>query len=165
MATKKTKKPKVVKNAKPTPKKKGRPTDYNNSLADRICNEISTSNKGLYHICKDNEDFPHPSTVYDWIAKHKIFADKYARARELQADMFAAEVVMIADTPCEGIKVISKPTGDEITKGDMTEHRRLQMDARKWASSKLAPKKYGDKIQTEHSGEVTVTQITGMKVQ
>ena len=28
----------------------------------------------------------------------------------------------------------------------MIEHRRLQVDARKWAAGKLAPKKYGDKL-------------------
>ncbi len=38
----------------------------------------------------------------------------------------------------------------------MIEHRRLQVDARKWYAGKLRPKVYGDKIQQEHSGEVTV---------
>jgi hypothetical protein len=28
-------------------------------------------------------------------------------------------------------------------------HRRLQVDARKWAASKLAPKKYGDKLDID----------------
>lgn len=29
---------------------------------------------------------------------------------------------------------------------------RLRVDARKWLASRMAPKKYGDKIQAEHSG-------------
>lgn len=35
--------------------------------------------------------------------------------------------------------------------------QRLKIDAKKWELSKLNPKKYGDKIQQEHSGEVKTT--------
>jgi hypothetical protein len=34
----------------------------------------------------------------------------------------------------------------------MIEHRRLQIDARKWLIGKMAPKKYGDKQTHEHAG-------------
>jgi hypothetical protein len=37
----------------------------------------------------------------------------------------------------------------------MIERARLKVDARKWVAAKLKPKKYGDKLQTEHSGEIT----------
>ena len=42
--------------------------------------------------------------------------------------------------------------GEEITIGDAVDRTRLQIDARKWYASKLAPKKYGDKVQQEVSG-------------
>ena len=35
--------------------------------------------------------------------------------------------------------------------------QRLKIDSKKWELSKLNPKKYGDKIQQEHSGEVKTT--------
>ena len=35
--------------------------------------------------------------------------------------------------------------------------QRLKIAAKKWELSKLNPKKYGDKIQQEHSGEVKTT--------
>ena len=35
--------------------------------------------------------------------------------------------------------------------------QRLKIDAKKWELSKLNPKKYGNKIQQEHSGEVKTT--------
>jgi hypothetical protein len=38
--------------------------------------------------------------------------------------------------------------------------QRLKIDAKKWELSKLKPKKYGDKIQTEHSGEITTNVIS-----
>jgi hypothetical protein len=31
--------------------------------------------------------------------------------------------------------------------GDMLGHRRLQVEARKWYAAKLAPKKYGDRLE------------------
>jgi hypothetical protein len=60
----------------------------------------------------------------------------------------------IADTPVIGTKTVSKATGTETTEGDMIEHRRLQVEARKWILAKMLPKVYGDKITAEHTGNV-----------
>ena len=38
--------------------------------------------------------------------------------------------------------------------------QRLKIDSKKWELSKLNPKKYGDKIQQEHSGELKTTIIS-----
>lgn len=94
---------------------------------------------------------PTQSMVYRWLAddRHKKFREQYARARELQADTLADEILDIANTPQIGTKTVSKSTGLEITEGDMIEHRRLQVDARKWYASKLAPKKYGERQQID----------------
>ena len=54
----------------------------------------------------------------------------------------------------------TKADGSTETKdGDMIERARRQVDSRKWLLSKLAPKKYGDKLQTEHSGIMRVVAI------
>ena len=37
------------------------------------------------------------------------------------------------------------------------QHAKLRIDTRKWLLSKLAPQRYGDRIQHEHSGDVVVT--------
>ena len=34
---------------------------------------------------------------------------------------------------------------------------RLRMDALKWAASKIAPKKYGDKVEVEQTGNTALT--------
>jgi hypothetical protein len=36
---------------------------------------------------------------------------------------------------------------EKISTGDMVERSRLQIDSRKWLAAKLAPKKYGDKLE------------------
>jgi hypothetical protein len=61
----------------------------------------------------------------------------YAHARERQQEVFAAEVVLIADTEPDPARA------------------RNRMDARKWHASKVAPKKWGDKIEIDAKVEAT----------
>lgn len=118
---------------------------YTNEVAMAICDRLAAG-ESLLSICKD-DDMPSRSVVHEWIVENRHgFADKYARAREIQADTLADEVLQIANTPQMGTKSVSKATGMEVTEGDMIEHRRLQVDARKWYLAKVAPKKYGDKL-------------------
>jgi hypothetical protein len=104
----------------------GRPSDYSDEIADLICERLANG-EALYRMCRD-EGLPDERTVYRWLAAHDQFRQKYAHARERQADLRAEEIVTIAD---------------EAKDANLA---RLQIDARKWQASKLAPKKYGDKI-------------------
>lgn len=135
----------------------GRPSSFNQQIADTICERLADG-ESLRTICQ-SEEMPHRATVFRWLADEarKDFRDQYARAREAQADLLVDELRDIADTPQLGTKTVSKATGTEITEADMIEHRRLQVDARKWLAGKLAPKKYGDKMDVEHGGSVGVT--------
>ena len=128
------------------PARRGRPSSYSEAVADEICARLA-GGASLVTICKD-EAMPGRRTVLDWLDddKHDSFRTKYARARDAQADLLAAQIVDIADTPLMGVKTKTNDRGEvETTEGDMIEHRRLQVDARKWYASKLAPKKYGDR--------------------
>ena len=134
----------------------GRPSSYSTLVADAICEEL-IKGRSLLRICSD-PDFPDESTVYRWLEKHADFREKYAGAREMQADRYAAEIIDLADTPVEAQKVVIKADGSkEITIGDAVERTRLQVDARKWYASKLAPKKYGERVDVEHAGGLALT--------
>ena len=109
----------------------GRPTDYNPELAAAICLHISRGNS-LRSFCSA-PDAPDASTIYDWIHRHSEFAEQYARARGVQAEHWADELVELADKSVDAQKA------------------RLQIDTRKWVASKLLPKKYGERQQIEHS--------------
>ena len=128
----------------------GRQSSYSQDTADMICERLSCG-ESLRSICRD-QDSPGLSTVFKWLATVPDFREQYAHAREAQAEALFDEIIEIADTPQIGQKTVSKATGVEITEADMIEHRRLQVDARKWIASKLAPKKYGDKITQEVTG-------------
>jgi hypothetical protein len=110
----------------------GRPSDFTPAIADAICGRLAEG-ESLRAICAD-EAMPAQGAVFRWLGAHEAFRGQYARAREAQADAYADAVVQIAD---------------EATNAAIA---RLQVDARKWAASKLAPKKYGDKVVQEHTG-------------
>lgn len=139
-------------------KKRGRPSTYKAEIAEQICERLS-GGESLRSICED-DDFPGLKTVMQWLARHSDFAQQYASAREAWADAEFESILRIADTPQEGEKTKTLPDGSvETMTGDMIDHRRLQIDTRKWALARMSPKKYGDRIHNEHSGQVGVDLI------
>lgn len=130
-----------------------RPIGFNQHKADLICERLA-SGLSLRAICR-HKAMPSKSTVFKWLGENATFADQYARAREAQADLYVDEMVSIADTPKVGQK--TKRTADgkvETTSFDMTEHRRLQIETRKWVAARMRPKKYGDKLDVEQKTTV-----------
>lgn len=121
---------------------RGRPSLYSDELADDICKEIADG-KSLRSICAKN-GMPDKSTVFRWLADNEFFRDQYARAREEQADHYADEIIEIADDSSRDIVI--GDDGKEIINHEHIARARLRVDARKWKASKLAPKKYGDKV-------------------
>lgn len=119
----------------------GRPTTYTKKLGARICSRIGDGDN-LKNICSD-KDMPHRSTVYLWIGTHKEFSDMYAKAQEDRAESLVDDMFSIADNLA----------------GD-TARDKLRVDTRKWAASKLLPKKYGDKVEQVHSGGIQVANIS-----
>lgn len=119
---------------------RGRPSSYTDAIAHKICERMSEG-ESLRKVCSDPK-MPSMSMVFRWLANedNAEFRDQYARAREAQADKYADELVDIAD---EG-------------KSEDANIIRLRMDARKWAASKLAPKKYGERLDLNHGGSVNI---------
>lgn len=133
----------------------GRPTDFTQETADLICGRIADG-ESLRSICRD-EDMPDRATVFRWLASREDFATKYAYAREQQADLYAESIVDISDE----LEIQATYQGEEVrldVSPTAVARNRLRVDARKWYAAKLAPKKYGDKIQTEHSGSIGIAK-------
>lgn len=120
-------------------------TKYSEEIANLICEQIAHSDKGLVSICKELK--LNASTVYDWIQKHEIFANKYARAREIQADFLADQIIEISDESHNDI--LKDKEGNEYTNHEVIARSRLRVDARKWKASKLYPKKYADRVDSD----------------
>lgn len=129
----------------------GAPSKFKQATADAICAALATG-KSLREILKA-DGMPGRATVHRWLEADEAFRDQYASAREQGLDVWADEIKEIADTPSPGVVVTETPDGTTTKHADMIEHRRLQVDARKWLLSKLVPKKYGDKVDVTSGGE------------
>lgn len=113
----------------------GRPSLYTEEIADEICERLAQG-ESLNAICKDDH-MPSEAAVRGW-AVHNVneFSAKYAHARDMGLDVMADKVLQTAFTGS----------------GDVPRDR-LSFDAVRWYLSKLAPKRYGDRLQHEHAGE------------
>lgn len=67
----------------------------------------------------------------------------------------ADEIIEIAD---DGSNDWMEREGKAAPNGEMVNRSRLRVDTRKWLMSKMAPKKYGDKMSTELTANVQVDQ-------
>lgn len=130
----------------------GRPSDYTPELVAEICSRISEGDS-LRTICLA-EDMPAKSSIFRWLLLHEEFRDQYELAAQARSDVFAEDMLDIADDGTNDW--VEKENKDGSTYVALnTEHvqrSRLRIDTRKWIASKLKPKKYGDKIVTEHTG-------------
>ncbi len=136
--------------------KSGRPSKYTEEVAKRICEDISHG-KSLVTICKRPE-MPKYSIVMEWLIKDSpyfkpSFLERYTRAREIQADYLAEEIIEIADDSSKDVVIKTDKKGNEYEAVDheVVNRSRLRVDSRKWIASKLKPKKYGDR--TIHAGD------------
>jgi transposase-like protein len=128
----------------------GRPTDYTPELAAKIC-ELAQLGKSLSSIAA-MEGMPATAAIFQWLRKYPEFAKSYSDAKEDLAEKLAEEITEIADE-----EPPLKADG-EIDPGAAA-YRKLRLDARKWNAARLKPKKFGDKIQQEVSGGLSLEQI------
>lgn len=85
---------------------------------------------------------PAERSVYEYLESNSFAAQQYARAKEACSDVLADEILDVADEVA-GCKDAAQVNA-----------ARLRVDARKWIASKLKPKKYGDRVDVEHSGSI-----------
>lgn len=115
-----------------------RPSSYSPEVAEKILAQMSDG-VPLLDICAEN-GFPDRRTIYRWTESNEEFRLKYARARELCGDAAAERAVR------EGLAASAEDA----------HAARVRFDALRWWASKVAPRTYGDKTTTEHTGSVAL---------
>ena len=118
------------------------------AITKLVCSELALG-KSLRSILDADDKLPSASTFLDWIGADSFLAEQYAHARQMAYELLADEIVAIADenytTDEHGVR--------ERLSSEAIQRNRLRVDTRKWMLSKMLPKVYGDKIQTEHTGK------------
>lgn len=161
-----------VRVAAPPPKPVGSPGKYTDKIAKEICMEIATTTRGLQEICDANPPFPSPKTIYTWLTTKPDFLQMYESAKRAQAQLLAEEIITISNTPKMGQITTTagkdekgKPIIKEVKVLDMLEHRKLQVDARKWMAARLLPKKYGERLAVDDGRDPLKELIDSLNAQ
>lgn len=127
-------------------KDKGRPSDYTKELGDAICEQLADG-ISLRTVLL-GKGMPAGSTVFRWMRENEDFRKQYEAAKEESADALLEDMFDIADKSIEEAK-----KGDAKRAGAKVAAHRLAVDTRKWAASKLKPKRYGDKLDLTSDGK------------
>jgi hypothetical protein len=107
--------------------------NYTAELASEVCRRVG-GGETLRSVCAE-AGMPSRVKFLEWVDEDRDgLANRYARAREGQMDHWADEILIIADDAT-------------LEPND----RRVRVDTRKWLMSKLAYRRYGDKLI--HAGD------------
>lgn len=136
----------------------GRPTTYSDELADSICARLADG-ESMRTVCA-SDDMPCKATVFRWLRTNDEFLDQYTRAKEESADALTDEMLDIADDGSnDWMEAHEKDNEAYSVNGEHIQRSRLRIETRKWLSSKLKPKKYGDKLDVTSKGNEVKTGV------
>lgn len=119
-----------------------RPSKFTDNLADKICERLADG-ESMRSVCRDPK-MPAMTTVFRWLRENDEFRQQYEVAKDEAADAMIEDIVDIADN----------------SDSDNIQVDRLRVDVRKWAASKLKPKKYGDKQQIDMNASVNLNDLS-----
>lgn len=125
-------------------------------VMDVLCQRIASCTKSIATILKEGHEgstLPDYVTIKAWLAEDRELSTQYARAKEDQAEYMAEEMMEISDA----IPLMHPITG-AVDPGSV-QHARLRAETRKWLMGKLKPKKYGDKLDLNHSGNIGIESL------
>ena len=147
---------------KAEPKKTGRPSKQTQALVDEICARLSMG-EPLAQICRDAH-MPHDSTVRQWGKADETVSLAIACAREDGFDSIAADCLKIADDSTNDYVEKLAGQGDEqaiktMLNAEHVQRSKLRIETRLKLLAKWDPKRYGERMQTELSGELTVRTL------
>ncbi len=113
------------------------------TVAARIFERLANG-ESLRAICRD-PNMPRRMTVLGWIERDAAFATAYSRARDHQADALDDEVAEVMS---------------EVKAGRMDPAAaRVWLSGAQWRASKLAPRRYGERLALQHSGGVAMAPV------
>jgi hypothetical protein len=125
---------------KAAPRPRGRQSSYCEYIAEEILRRLADG-EALLTIC-EAEDMPAESTVRWWVVNdNNGFAARYALARDVGLDHRAERLPKMASAA-----VGQDSAGVQAVK--------LLVDTEKWIIAKLAPKRYGDKLDVNLDAKI-----------
>lgn len=102
--------------------------------------------------------------VYQWLAADKDFASRFAQARNVGEDIIAQECLEIADDATNDFMVREKDDGstEVVLDRENVQRSKLRIWTRLQLLARWNPRRYGDKVEVENKGGITVKVVTGV---
>lgn len=136
----------------------GRPTEYKPEIVDEILERVSNG-ESLKTIC-ETPGMPKKTAVFRWQQQNEEFRELLARAREAFADSVFDEVIDLADDSSNDHQEITDKDGNPIGRfrvnGDAIARSRLRVETRLKMAAILKPRVYSERIQHDHTHEITL---------
>jgi hypothetical protein len=127
-----------------------------------VCDRL-VEGEPLVLICADRT-MPSRPQLMRYLHKNEKARETYDSAKAMLAETIVEEANLVASDDSNDFSYDSK--GRRWSHNDVVQRARLKIDQLKWAASKFAPKRFGDKNITEIQGNpnqpVTLQVITGV---
>lgn len=99
--------------------------------------EALNNGQSLRSYCDNGQGRPKVPTVIAWLSDDPQFSEQYTRAREAGADVLFDDLDDVSDEAVRAVLPVQ------------VQALRLKADNIKWKLARMAPKKYGDKLQVD----------------
>lgn len=128
---------------------------YTPEEVEQVCERIENGSEGTRSILKSLEMTP--SRFWKTLETNPECQERYVRAKERQAELMADDILEISDDGTNDWMDRRNDKGEvigEMVNAEVVQRSRLRVESRKWVAAKLLPKKYGEKQEIEHTGNV-----------
>lgn len=100
---------------------------------------------------------PSYSSVWAWQGSIPTFSEAIVRAREAGHDAIALEALAIADDKSHDTMMVGEGDNErETANTEWISRSKLRVETRLKLLAKWDPKRYGERLHTEHSGTVVI---------
>jgi hypothetical protein len=149
-----------------------RPVQYTQEMAELYLQRMRDGESCL--AISRELSMPSTDTIWHWNHGRKgappTFCDEYAKARKAQADMFAGQVLEIADAMDQrvhdamvaALEALPEDASDAekrkavfFAKKRSTDAAKEQISARKWTAGRMHPSNWGDRMALQHETDPT----------
>lgn len=135
------------------------------AVLEAACKVMATKPVGLKLALAEGyqgHPLPEEPDVRAWMRDDPELREIFVKAKQYQTWVLADEIIDIAydtskdwieESDWRGEKTKKKADHDHINRA------RLKIDTLKWIMARMKPDRWGDKVQTEHSGSIGIGSI------
>ena len=135
----------------------GRPSTFDKTTFESVCQAIETIPKGLKWILDADDDLPQLRTFYLWLENEgegEELMQRYRRARNRQAELIIDETLEIADDTSQDTKTVGGDENErEVVNSEWIQRSKVRIETRFKLAGKLDSARWGDKVTNEITGK------------